>query len=344
MHSNWRGRGSVNLLRIEGLVKDYPLRTGVFGRSRGVVRAVDHVSFALEEGRTFGLVGELGCGKSTLSRVVLALERPTAGRVEACGQNPHELDAAPLKAWRRHVQIIAQDPASALPAHMRVGRVVEEAWRVHGLSPSGGRRAAARRLLADVGLLARHAEAYPHELSGGQRQRVVIARALALEPRLLVCDEPVSALDVSVQAQVLALLRAKQSERGLGYLFISHDLGVVRAMADDVGVMFAGMLVERGPAAELLRAPLHPYTRELLAAVPSIRSTKRPRQPAAARETIAAHDKTRPVSDGCPYRGRCPFAIERCAEERPLLRAFANGQFVACHRGGELPPTGQAPS
>jgi oligopeptide/dipeptide ABC transporter ATP-binding protein len=329
----------MSLLRIDGLVKDYPLRAGVLGGSSGTVRAVDAVSFSVEEGRTFGLVGESGCGKTTLSHIVLALERPSAGSIEVCGRDPHSLGGRALKQWRRDVQIIAQDPSSALPARMRVGRIVEEPWRVHGIRPAGGRAAAARALLAAVGLLPRHAEAFPHELSGGQRQRVAIARALAIGPRLVVCDEPVSALDVSVQAQILDLLRMQQRERGLGYLFISHDLGVVRSMADEVGVMFAGTLVERGPAEAVLEAPLHPYTRELVAAVPSIRSGGgRWRRSAAAGRAHSAGPGVdgRPADDGCRYRQRCPMAIPRCAAERPLSRQIGAGHLSACHRAEEL--------
>jgi oligopeptide transport system ATP-binding protein len=325
----------MSLLRIDELVKDYPLRAGPLGRRGSTLRALDGVSFDVAEGGTFGLVGESGCGKSTLSRVVLGLEAPTSGRVEACGRDPHRLRGGALKAWRREVQIVAQDPAGALPARMRVARIVEEPLRIHGVDPDVGRSESAAELLARVGLTGRHLRARPHELSGGQRQRVVIARALALEPRLVVCDEPVSALDVSVQAQVLDLLRSLQERLGLTYLFVSHDLGVVRYMADEIGVMYRGSLVERGSAAEVYRRPLHPYTRELLEAIPSIRRAGRRRAaPATGSVPIA---RSAP-EQGCPFRPRCPLAVDRCSVERPLLREVVPGRWSACHRAEEVSP------
>ncbi|ADB49682.1 oligopeptide/dipeptide ABC transporter ATP-binding protein [Conexibacter woesei] len=346
----------MSTLRVDEVVKEYPLRGGGL-RGRGgagratSLRAVAGVSFAVAEGTTFGLVGESGCGKSTLSRIVLGLDAPTAGHVEACGEDPATLGRAALKAWRRKVQIVAQDPAGALPARMRVGRIVEEPWRVHGVTPEGGRADRAAELLAQVGLPRRHAGAFPHELSGGQRQRVVIARALALEPRLVVCDEPVSALDVSVQAQVLELLRGLQADRGLTYLFISHDLGVVKHMADEIGVMYRGAMVERGAAAEVYARPRHPYTRELLDAIPSIRRAGRRRSAAPVPAAAAAQEAEAPgaplapgaaapqpdaAEQGCPYRGRCALAVERCAVEAPQPREIEPGRWSACHRAEEV--------
>jgi oligopeptide/dipeptide ABC transporter ATP-binding protein len=321
------------MLRVDNVVKDYALRSGVFGGTRGTLRAVDDISLEVAEGSTFGLVGESGCGKSTLSRLVLAMEKPSSGSIEAAGRDPNTLDNAAMKAWRRDVQIIAQDPAGALPVRMRAARLVEEPWRIHGLTPQGGRPARALDLLRRVGLNERHARAFPHQLSGGQRQRVVIARALALEPRLVVCDEPVSALDVSVQAQVLDLLRELQAERGLTYLFISHDLGVVRSMASEIGVMFAGRIVERGPAAALYANPAHPYTRELLDAMPSLRAAGRPRRAAPSRLASLSSEAR---ATGCPYRTRCPLAIDRCATERPPVREVLPGRFAACHRAEDM--------
>lgn len=320
------------MLRVDNVVKDYPVRRGVFGGSSGMLRAVDGVSFEIAEGSTFGLVGESGCGKSTLSRIVLGLEVPSSGQVQAAGRDPQSLDPAALKAWRRDVQIIAQDPAGALPARMRIARLLEEPWRIHRIRPEGGRAARVADLLSHVGLLPRHGGVFPHQLSGGQRQRVVIARALALEPRLVVCDEPVSALDVSVQAQVLDLLRSLQARHSLTYLFISHDLGVVRAMAAEIGVMFAGTLVERGPADALYHRPAHPYTRELLDAMPSIRAAGKPRPPGRPPAVLSATDRL----TGCPYRLRCPLAIERCVTERPLPREVAPKRFAACHRAEDM--------
>jgi oligopeptide/dipeptide ABC transporter ATP-binding protein len=321
------------MLRVEEIVKDYPLRSGVFGGTRGTLRAVDGVSFEIAEGSTFGLVGESGCGKSTLSRLVLAMERPSSGSIEAAGRDPNGLGHAALKAWRRDVQIVAQDPAGALPVRMRAARLIEEPWRIHGLTPPGGRPARALDLLRRVGLNERHGRAFPHQLSGGQRQRVVIARALALEPRLVVCDEPVSALDVSVQAQVLDLLRELQDERGLTYLFISHDLGVVRSIASEIGVMFAGRIVERGPADALYRNPAHPYTRELLDAMPSVRAAGRLRRASQPPPASLGADAR---ATGCPYRLRCPLAVERCATERPPVREVLPSRFAACHRAEDI--------
>jgi oligopeptide/dipeptide ABC transporter ATP-binding protein len=320
------------MLRIDNVIKDYPIRQGVFGGSSGTLRAVNGVSLEIAEGSTFGLVGESGCGKSTLSRMVLGLESPSSGSIEAAGRDPQSLDRAALKAWRRDVQIIAQDPAGALPSRMRVRRLLEEPWRIHRIRPDGGRAARVADLLSNVGLLPRHGTVFPHQLSGGQRQRVVIARALALEPRLVVCDEPVSALDVSVQAQVLDLLRSLQAQHRLTYLFISHDLGVVRAMAAEIGVMFAGTLVERGPAEALYHRPAHPYTRELLDAMPSIRAAGKPRAAGRPPALLPATDRR----TGCPYRARCPLAIERCATERPLPREVAPRRFAACHRAEDM--------
>jgi oligopeptide/dipeptide ABC transporter ATP-binding protein len=323
------------LLRVEDLRKDYPVRSGALRRTAGSVRAVDGVSLEIEQGATFGLLGESGCGKSTLARLVLALEPPTAGRVLFRGRDPQTLDRRALKAWRRQVQLVSQDPASALPARMRVGRIVEEPLRVHRIGAPPERRARAAELLARVGLPPRQVTSYPHQLSGGQRQRVVIARALALEPALVVCDEPVSALDVSVQAQVLNLLRSLQERLGLTYLFISHDLGVVRHMADVIGVMYLGALVERGPAAAVYAEPLHPYTRILLDAVPSLRRAGR--RDRTARPAAGEPDRVALGVGGCPFHPRCPLAGERCLVERPPLRQVAPDRWAACHYAEQVP-------
>ena len=333
----------MSLLRVENVTKDYAIRGGVFRGASAYVRAVDDVSFAVEAGTTFGLVGESGCGKSTLSRIVLSLEKPSKGKIEAVGRNPHSLGATSLKAWRRDVQIIAQDPSGTLPPRMRVRRIVEEAWRVHGMMPEGGRRARAEAMLQSVGIAPYLGAAFPHQLSGGQRQRVLIARAVALEPRLVVCDEPVSALDVSVQAQVLDLLRAMQKTHGLTYLFISHDLGVVRAMADEIAVMYAGRLVERGSARDLFDQPLHPYTRELLDAMPSTRRVGRRRLESteALRSSTDVGQTERP-STGCAYRFRCPLAIDQCEVERPQFRLVEPSRWSACHRAEDLRDAGLA--
>jgi oligopeptide/dipeptide ABC transporter ATP-binding protein len=328
------------LLRVESVTKDYTIRGGVFRGASAYVRAVDDVSFAVEAGTTFGLVGESGCGKSTLSRIVLNLERPSSGKIEAVGRNPHTLGAKNLKAWRRDVQIIAQDPSGTLPSRMRVRRIVEEAWRVHGIKPEGGRSARAEAILQSVGIAPYLGSAYPHQLSGGQRQRVLIARAVALEPRLMVCDEPVSALDVSVQTQVLELLRAMQKEHGLTYLFISHDLGVVRSMADEIAVMYGGRLVEQGPAGALYNQPLHPYTRELLDAMPSTRRVgRRRRERTEARRGASDAGQIERPPAGCAYRFRCSLAIPRCETERPQFKLVAPTRWSACHRAEDLRDT-----
>ena len=337
-----------SLLRVEELRKDYPLRSGALRRAVGTVRALDGVSLEIEEGATFGLLGESGCGKSTLARLVLALEPPTAGRVLFRGRDPNALDRGARKAWRRQVQLVSQDPVSALPARMRAGRIVEEPLRIHGIGTAPGRRARAAEGLAQVGLSPRHAASYPHQLSGGQRQRVVIARALALDPALVVCDEPVSALDVSVQAQVLNLLRSLQQRLGLTYLFISHDLGVVRHMADVIGVMYLGSLVERGPAAAVYAEPLHPYTRILLDAVPSVRRAGQRGRAAGAGPPARRPPGGLPAGEpspavlglgegGCPFHPRCPLADDRCALERPPLRRVAPDRWAACHYAEEVP-------
>lgn len=322
------------MLLVDNVVKEYALRSGLIGGTRKTIRAVDGVSLEIAESSTFGLVGESGCGKSTLSRLILRLESPDSGSIVAAGRNPHTLRRSAIKTWRRDVQFIAQDPAGALPAHMRAARLIEEPWRIHGIVPKGGRAAGVLDLLRRVGLDARHGQAFAHQLSGGQRQRVVIARALALEPRLVVCDEPVSALDVSVQAQVLDLLRELQAERGLTYLFISHDLGVVRSMATEIGVMYAGRIVERGPVAAIYANPAHPYTRELLDAMPTIRAADRPRRVTPPPRPASLATDVR--ATGCPYGLRCPLATTRCDTERPPLRAVAPQRFAACHRAEDM--------
>lgn len=333
---NW-GYVLLSVLRVENVTKDYAIRGGVFRGASAYIRAVDDVSFTVEAGTTFGLVGESGCGKSTLSRIILRLEKPSSGTIEAVGRNPHTLSSTGLKAWRRDVQIIAQDPAGTLPPQMRVRRIVEEAWRVHGIKPHGGRSTRAEAILQSVGIAPYLGSSYAHQLSGGQRQRVLIARAVALEPRLVVCDEPVSSLDVSVQAQVLDLLRTMQKLHGLTYLFISHDLGVVRSMADEIAVMYTGRLVERGPARDLYEQPLHPYTRELLDAMPSTRRVGRRRKEATQTPRTAADvGLTERSPKGCAYRFRCRFAIARCEVERPQFRLVEPSRWSACHRAEEM--------
>ena len=318
------------LLTIEGLRKEYAVRRGLLQRTIGAVKAVDGVSLEIERGSTFGLLGESGCGKSTLCYMILGLEAPTAGRILFRGEDISELGRKERKAWRRDVQPVFQDPYGALPPRMRVGRILEEPFRIHGLD------AATKpiTLLERVGLPSQLAHRYPHELSGGQRQRVVIARALALDPSLVVLDEPVSALDVSVQARVLDLLEALQKDLGLTYLFVSHDLGVVRHVSDEIGVMYLGDLVERGPADAIYGDALHPYTWTLLWAMPSLRG---PGVRGRGDKVRGEQPSPLNVPSGCKFRTRCPLATDKCREERPPLRVVKPGHWAACHYAEEVP-------
>jgi oligopeptide/dipeptide ABC transporter ATP-binding protein len=324
------------LLDVRGLVKHFPLKRGPIARLRGeparAVRAVDGVSFAVLEGQTLALVGESGCGKSTTGRCVLFLQTPTAGEVRVRGELVDPADESTMRQRRRELQIVFQDPNSSLNPRMTIGQTLEEAIAFHGMAPRGERGRAAGELLETVGLSRQQANRFPNELSGGQRQRVGIARALAVDPKLIVADEPVSALDVSVQAQILQLLERLRRERGLSYLFISHDLGVVRHISDAVAVMYLGVIMEQAPTARLYARPLHPYTQALLAAAP-IADPRRRRVRAPLQG-----DPPSPISppSGCRFRTRCPFATERCAAEVPVLRELEPGHRVACHYAGEV--------
>ena len=318
------------LLEVEHLVKHFPVGGGVFSRPAGVVRAIDGVSFTLNRGETLGLVGESGCGKTTTGRCILQLERPTSGRILFDGVDLAAIDQAALRAVRRRVQVIFQDPYSSLNPRMTVGQILAEPIKVHGIIRSrSGRDARVRELLEQVGLAAQHARRYPHQLSGGQRQRVGIARALAMEPALIICDEPVSALDVSIQAQIINLLEDLQRRLGLTYLFIAHDLSVVRHISDRVAVMYLGRIVELADRAALYEDPLHPYTRALLSAVP----IPDPRLEATRERTVLRGEVPSPLNppSGCVFHPRCPIAVDRCTAEIPPLREIKPGHWAACH-------------
>jgi oligopeptide/dipeptide ABC transporter ATP-binding protein len=323
-----RGDGHDTLLRVEGLTKHFPVRGGVaFRRTTTFLRAVDDVSFTVAPGETLGLVGESGCGKSTVGRMLLRLVEPTAGRVEFLGDDMTTLSPSSLRARRRDIQIIFQDPYGALNPRMNVADIIMEPLLIHGARPDAASRARVAELLDRVGLAAQHAKRYPHEFSGGQRQRIGIARALALNPKFIVCDEPVSALDVSIQAQIVNLLQDLQDELGLAYLFIAHDLGVVKHISSRVAVMYLGKLVEIAGKASLYANPRHPYTQALIAAVPIAKPRLRRRKAAIAGEIPSALDPPK----GCRFNTRCPYVMPICREVEPPLVESAPGHRVACH-------------
>ncbi|MEU7756941.1 dipeptide ABC transporter ATP-binding protein [Micromonospora sp. NPDC049171] len=321
-----------NILEVRDLVKHYPVTQGVvFKKTVGQVKAVDGVSFGLRAGETLGVVGESGCGKSTLARVLMNLEKPTSGSVMYKDQDTSKLSGGALRRLRRQIQLVMQDPYTSLNPRMTVGDLLGEPFEIHPeVAPKGSRRAKVRELLDLVGLNPEHINRYPHQFSGGQRQRIGIARALALRPEIIVCDEPVSALDVSIQAQVMNLLEKLQSEFGLSYVFIAHDLSVVRHLSDRVAVMYLGKVVEIGTEDEIYERPTHPYTQALLSAVPVPDPTQR------NNKTIIrlTGDVPSPISppSGCRFRTRCWKAQDICAEQVPLLEIRRDSDHPsACH-------------
>lgn len=315
------------LLEVRDLKKYFPITGGLFSRTIGYVRAVDGVSFHVRRGETLGLVGESGCGKTTTGRAILRLVEPTSGSVKFEGRDILQLDKAQLRKLRKEMQIIFQDPFGSLNPRMPVGDIIAEPLVIHRVGNRHERDQRVRQLLDVVGLASYHMPRYPHEFSGGQRQRIGIARALALNPKLIVADEPVSALDVSIQSQILNLLEDLQKEWGLTYLFIAHGLNVIRHISDRVGVMYLGVIMEMSDAAELYRHPLHPYTEALFSAIPIPNPTiKRER-------IILSGDVPSPVNppSGCRFHTRCPIAQSICTEQVPELHDAGEGHLVACH-------------
>jgi oligopeptide/dipeptide ABC transporter ATP-binding protein len=328
-----------HILDVDGLKTYFPVRKGVFSRISGWVKAVDDVSFRVRRGKTLGLVGESGCGKTTAGRTLLRLIPATAGRVTYNDIDLFSLPPARMREMRRELQIIFQDPIGSLNPRMTIGSIVGEALSVHGLARGREREARVGSLLKRVGLSPAHMKRYPHEFSGGQRQRIGIARALALEPTFIVCDEPVSALDVSIQSQILNLLADLQAEMGLSYLFIAHNLAVVEHFCDDVAVMYLGKIVEIGSAEEVYADPKHPYSQALLSAAP----TPDPKASRQRKRIVLPGEVPSPIRppSGCSFHPRCPVAIETCKTVAPLLterESALPGHLSACHRADELEP------
>lgn len=324
--------GAEPLLAVTGLVKHFALRRSWLGRPTGVVPAVDGISFEVWPSTTLALVGESGCGKSTTAKLVMQLEQADAGEIRLDGETITGSRTADLKRLRRKAQMVFQDPYASLTPHMRIGSIIREPLIVHGLSSKRDVDDRVMAVLAAVGLHPDVAGRYPHELSGGQRQRVAIARAIAVEPRLIVCDEPVSALDVSVRSQIVNLLLDLQRSQGLAYLFISHDLALVEHVADFVAVMYLGKIVEHAPTRIFFSGPKHPYAQALLASSPVPDPRQRRRSVMLKGEMSSSTD----LPSGCRFRTRCPQAIPRCAESEPPLRLVGASHLSACHRANEI--------
>ena len=321
---------NAELLRAEGLVKHFPVRSRD-NKTGDQVHAVDGVSIEVRRGETLGIVGESGCGKSTLGRLLVRLHPPTSGRVIFDGQDITELSRKELRPFRREFQMIFQDPYASLNPRKRVVQLVGDPFRIHRAASGAETRKRVEELLEVVGLSAHHVNRYPHEFSGGQRQRIGVARALALSPQLIVADEPVSALDVSIQAQVVNLLDDLQDEFNLTYVFIAHDLGVIRHVSDRIAVMYLGVIVEIAPAELLYESPIHPYTEALLSAIPSIETDGE--EPERRERIVLEGEVPSPIDppSGCRFHPRCRYATEICRVERPLLRGFGDGRLAACH-------------
>ena len=315
------------LIRVENLVKYYPVYGGIFRQEVDQVQAVDDVSFTIQEGETLGLVGESGCGKTTVGHTMLKLREPTSGSVYFDERDVFQLSAKEMKAIRREIQIVFQDPYASLDPRLPIGESISEGLKIHGIGSNQDRVDTVLEALKNVGLEEYHAHRYPHEFSGGQRQRIGIARALALNPKFIVLDEPVSALDVSIQAQVLNILQDLQKDFGLTYLFVAHNLAVVEHISDRVAVMYVGKIVELADKIDLFERPLHPYTQALMSAIPLPDPTKK------RERMILSGDVPSPLNPptGCRFHPRCPLAEPRCAVEEPELRELAPGHTVACH-------------
>jgi peptide/nickel transport system ATP-binding protein len=319
--------GKAAVLDVRDLKKHFPIRKGLLQRTAGTVFAVDGVSFSIAQGETLGLVGESGCGKSTVGRTILRLIEPTGGSIRIDGHDITQLSKTELRPYRRQMQIIFQDPFSSLDPRMSAGDIVAEPMRVHGIAIGKDVKRKVSELFERVGLRTAQMESFPHQFSGGQRQRIGIARALALRPKLIIGDEPVSALDVSIQAQVLNLMMDLQSEMGLAYLFISHNLAVVEHISHRIAVMYLGRIVEYTDKYTLFTRPLHPYTESLLLAVPV------PDPRVKRQKRVLQGDVPSPINppSGCHFHTRCPYAVDHCRLESPALREVKRGQMVACH-------------
>ncbi|WP_342478495.1 dipeptide ABC transporter ATP-binding protein [Paenibacillus sp. FSL H7-0350] len=317
----------TTLLEVRNLKKHYPIRKGFFSKQVGAVKAVDGITLSVEQGETLAVVGESGCGKSTTGRAILRLIEPTEGEIVFAGTDVRSLNTEQLRKFRTDMQMVFQDPYASLDPRWTVQRILEEPLRTHGSAPAGELRGRVEQLMEVVGLSPYQAHRFPHEFSGGQRQRIGIARALALNPKFIVCDEPVSALDVSIQAQVLNLMQDLQEQYGLTYMFISHDLSVVKFISDRVAVMYLGRIVELAPTKALFAKPLHPYTQALMSAVPV------PNPGLKKQRIILTGDVPNPETPptGCAFHPRCPHAMDRCKSEAPLLRELDSGHQVACH-------------